>query len=415
MYVLLLAWRYATSRWFNLIAVVVMALTLMASLTVLGVIDGMLIDMERRVRDLGEQISVYFERPARAADALALEKIPGVRGCTPQVVNYAMLTKSGFASEPGVAYGIDLAAEIRYSSLADHLEDLAIDRANPQWLPANAVRRDLPGMFLGKILAENLNAFAGDIVTVNYAPEGANELRRRDFYVASVFSSGSPIKDNNGFYLPLKDAQEMFLAPADAQAGAITMLSFFLDEPDRVDDRLKQRVTQAAVNAARVSARSLTWKERWRSLYEGMAYENMLMEVVLFFMNLMAGCSVFAVMATLVSRKVRDVGLLRCLGASRLHTVGVFLLVGALIGAAGTAIGVAAGYLVGENINAIWRFCTGTDLYPPHMFGHSIEPVIRLPKVLLYAAVTVLISVVSALYPALSAGLREPLEALRDE
>ena len=77
--------------------------------------------------------------------------------------------------------------------------------------------------------------------------------------------------------------------------------------------------------------------------------------------------------------------------------------------------GVAAGYLVGENINAIWRFCTGVDLYPPHMFGHVIEPVIRLPKVLLYAGTTVLISVLSALYPALSAGLREPLEALRDE
>ena len=101
MYVFLLAWRYATSRWFNLIAVVVMALTLMASLTVLGVIDGMLVDMERRVRDLGEQVSVYFERPARADAALAMAKIPGVRGCTPQVVNYAMLSKSGFASEPG--------------------------------------------------------------------------------------------------------------------------------------------------------------------------------------------------------------------------------------------------------------------------------------------------------------------------
>lgn len=415
MYIFLLAWRYAASRWFNLIAVVVMGLTLMASLTVLGVIDGMLVDMERRVRDLGEQVAVSFERPARAETLKNMEPVPGVRGWTPQVINYALLSKGGFVAEPAIAYGIDLTREIKYSSLSRHLLDMAVDKNAPQWLPADAVRKDLPGMFIGKILAESLDVYAGDIVTVNYAPKGANELRKRDFYVSSVFSSGSPVKDSNGFYLPLKDAQEMFLTPAEAKDGAVTMLSFFLDDPDAVDKKLEHAITQSAVNAANVSARGQSWKERWASIHEGMAYENMLMEVVLFFMNLMAGCSVFAVMATLVSRKVRDVGLLRCLGAGRRHTVAVFILVGLLIGAAGTVIGVSSGYAVGMNINDIWKFFTGTELYPPRMFGHVIEPVIHPYKVALYSGATIMISVLSALYPALSAGLKEPLEALRDE
>ncbi|MDR0869106.1 MAG: ABC transporter permease [Planctomycetota bacterium] len=414
MYIFRLAWRYATSRWFNLIAVLVMALTLMASLTVLGVIDGMMIDMERRIRDLGEQVTVYFERPVPQAALAEMPRVAGVKGYTPQIINYALIAKNNFAAEPAIAYGIDLAAEMQFSALATHLENFALDAADPRWLPPD-VRGDLPGLFIGKMLAEKIDAYPGDVVTLSFAPTGVNELRRRDFYVTSVFSTGSMIKDENGVYLPLDAAREMFLSPVEAREGAVTTLSFFLDEPDAVNQELKMKIARAAVDATHVSARAATWKERWRSIYEGMAYENMLMEVVLFFMNLMAGCSVFAVMATLVSRKVRDVGLLRCLGASRIHTVGVFIVVGLLIGAAGAFLGVAAGYAVGLNINELWKIFTGMELYPPRMFGHTITPVIHAHKVAVYGAAAILISAVSALYPAFSAGLREPLAALRDE
>jgi lipoprotein-releasing system permease protein len=415
MYVFLLAWRYATSRWFNLIAVVVMALTLMASLTVIGVIDGMLVDLERRVSDLGEQVSVRLEYPSPLSAIEKMAPVAGVRGFSPQVVSYALIAKNNFGAEPALAYGIDLAAEAKLSSLPQHLQDLSLNENNPQWLPPDAGRRDLPAIFVGNILAESLGVYAGDIVTLSYAPTGANEIRQRDFYVASLFSSGSAIKDERGFYLPLTVAQEIFLSPAEAETGAVTSLSFFLDNPDAADDAMKRAIQQSVANAAGATTYAQTWKERWRSIYEGMAYENMLNEVVLFFMNLMAGCSVFAVMATLVSRKVRDVGLLRCLGAGRGQTVSVFVIVGLIIGIVGAGTGVIAGYAVGLNINELWKFFTGFELYPPRMFGHTIETVIFPHKVALYAGVTVLISVIAALYPALSAGLREPLAALRDE
>lgn len=415
MYIFRLAWRYTLSRWFNLIAIIVMALTLMASLTVLGVIDGMLVDMERRMRDLGEQVALYFERPAPENLCREITALPaGIKGITPQVVDYALLSKSGLiAAEPAIAYGIDLAQEIKFSNLADFLEDEKINPQNPQW--TNKPTKNLPPMFIGKFLAQNLSIDAGDTVIISYSPRGANELRKREFYVASIFNSGSPVKDGNGFYLPIAVAREMFLTPAEVAENAVTSLSFFFDNPDMVDENLEREITRAVINATKTSAHSITWKQRWRAIYEGMAYENMLMEVVLFFMNLMAGCSVFAVMATLVSSRVRDVGLLRCLGAHRLQTVGVFLLVGFFIGTAGTMLGVLSGYLVGYNINDLWKFFTGIDLYPPRMFGHIVEPIIYPTKVMIYAVCTIFISIISALYPAISAGCREPLDALRDE
>ena len=68
MFMLKIAWRYVHARLINYVAILVIALTLMASIVVLGVIEGMLVDMERRVSNLGEQIVVYFRAPVPQAD-----------------------------------------------------------------------------------------------------------------------------------------------------------------------------------------------------------------------------------------------------------------------------------------------------------------------------------------------------------
>lgn len=410
------AWRYAHARIVNFVAVLVVGMTLMASIVVLGVIDGMMVDMERRIRDLGEQVAVFFRDPVPLADLDKIPQIAGIKGFTPQVNGYAIL-KNGLIAEPGVAFGIDLAAEVRLSSLPEHLQDYRIDRLRPEWIPAGSKHGGRPGAFVGVDLAARLALSPGDIFEVNYAPQGSQQLRRVEFYASSIYQSGSPLKDRNGFYIPLEEAQKMFLSPLESEQGGVNALSFFLDDPDRADV-LERPVALAIMDSLQHGAaglRSTTWKKRWRNMYEGMAHENMLMEVVLFFMNLSAGFCVFAVLATLVSRRVRDVGLLRCLGAGRRHTVGIFLLVGLIIGVLGTVLGVTAGYLVGLNINGLWEFFTGDPLYPPRMFGIVSEPVIYTHKVILYGAGAIVISVISALYPAIWAGSREPVEALRDE
>ncbi len=410
-----LAWRYVHARIINFVAVLVVAMTLMASIVVLGVIDGMLVDMERRIRDLGEQVAVFFQDPVPQTSLREINLPEGVKGFTPLVEDYALL-KHGMITEPGVAYGIDLAEEMKYSSIAQHVQDFRINPLDPQWFAPGTDNQGLPGAFVGIMLAERMALKPGDVMTVNYAPSGSNELKRMDFMVSSIFKSGSPLKDRNGFYIPISAARQMFMSPAHARQGGVSALSFFLDEPDNAN-KLERPVVKAVMQGLEGQLRGLrstTWQKRWRSMYESMAYENMLMEVVLFFMNFSAGFCVFAVLATLVSRRVKDVGLLRCLGARRRHTVGIFLIVGLIIGLMGVVLGVAGGYLVGYNVSDIWEFFTGQPLYPPHMFGHASQPVIYLHKVIVYAVGAVLISVLSALYPAIWAGCREPVESLRD-
>lgn len=436
MFMLKIAWRYVHARLINYVAVLVVGLTLMASIVVLGVIEGMLADMERRVRDLGEQVAIYFQQPVpmselrkilppdpegkpEAEDAAGqlsgpVHLPPGVRGFTPVITDYALI-KHGIATEAGVVYGIDLVQEMRYSALGKHLLDFKLDFLNPQWATAGADTSGRPCAFMGDKMAEKLTLKPGDIFEISYSPVGSDQLQRREFFLSSTYRSGSMMKDDYGLYIPLEEAQKMFLTPLAAQRHGVTMLSFFLDDPYKAKE-MEEPVARAVIRAVHVGGvRTITWQQRWRSTYEGMAYENMLMEVVLFFMNFSAGFCVFAVLATLVSRRVRDVGLLRCMGAGRRHTVGIFLLVGLIIGLMGAVLGVASGYAVGLHINGIWKFFTGEALYPPHMFRTVVQPVIHVHKVAIYAGGAVLISVLSALYPAISAGCREPVDALRDE
>lgn len=416
MYMLRLAWKYVNARLINYVAILVVALTLMASIVVIGVMDGMMLDMERRIRDLGEQVLVSFTRPVATEALVNIKRTPGVKGFTPLIKNYALL-KHGMITEPGVAFGIDLKEELKYSALSEHLENLDVDNDNPQWLPPYARDDGLPGIFLGVGLAEKLQLSAGDSVMLHFAPPGSETLRRKEFYVGSIFRSGSPLKDHNGFYLPIDEARKLFYNKADQGREGVDALSYFLHDPSGVDEELEREILREASKIINPGTRlwSTTWKKRWKSMYEGMAHENMLMEVVLFFMNFSAGFCVFAVLATLVSRRVRDVGLLRCLGAGRRNTVCIFIMVGLFIGVIGSVIGVVAGYLIGLNVDAIWMFFTGSHLYPPRMFGIASTPVIHAWKVGIYAGGAVFISLIAGLYPAIWAGCREPVEALKDE
>ncbi len=421
MYIFPLAWRYATCRLVNLVAVLAVALALTVQIVVMAVLDGMLLDMEQRVRELGEQITISFqgELPGRedfARAASACAALPGVKGATPLIRQYALARR-----EPEYAltlvYGIDLAAETAFSRLPQHLVDLKLDPRTADWFGGQPHPSNRPPLYLSARVAEQLTAKPGDEVELVFYKNGAkDEPARRTFRLASTFRSGSPYMDEMGAYIPLEDAQAMFLSDA---RPVVERFSIWLDDPARAGE-LEQPVAQAVLNAlgpnSKRQAYSSTWLTRWRDLYEGMAHENMLQEIVLVLMNLSGGFCVFAILATLVSRRGRDVGLLRCLGARRRTVAAVFLLVGLLIGLAGTVLGVAGGYYSAPRIDRWYELLTGQPLYPPRMFGiTSLTIAIYPAKVALYALGAVVISVGAALYPALWAAARQPVEALRDE
>ncbi|MCC8180127.1 MAG: ABC transporter permease [Planctomycetes bacterium] len=457
-----LAWRYATRRLVNFIAIAALALALAVQIVAMSVLDGMLVDLEKRLRNLGEQITLRFvgELPSRAefdqATEAMLADMPEVQTITPMVQKVGFL-EGGNGAEYVWVQGIDLKEELRQSALGAHLLSYRPDPADPQW----GASEGRPGMFVGEGLARRLGVRPGDEVDLFYADrsgDGGLETRSRRFSVTSLFRSGTFEKDRYGIYIPITVAAEFYFgADGPGAEDQIEAMVLWLHDPDQADSLEEQAADTArqALMAAGLSypdIRSDTWQRRWSQAAQGMKHENNLMELVLYLNDAASGFCVFAILVTLVSRRMRDVGLLRCIGASRRGVMSVFLMVGLIIGLAGGILGVAAGLALagpttyerqsgsarfaaggavetplgaGESasdrrprIDRWYEALTGQPLYPPRMFGVENEaglPTVIYPwKLGLYFAVAVLVAVLAALYPAAWAAWREPMTALRE-
>jgi putative ABC transport system permease protein len=118
---------------------------------------------------------------------------------------------------------------------------------------------------------------------------------------------------------------------------------------------------------------------------------------------------IFNVFAVAATRRRREIGILRSLGVSRGAILRLFLVEGAIIGAVGSALGVAAGLALAR---VTTRFIAGiTEM--AYGLTHSASSVVVTPEVLVVGVALGLVSAVAAAFlPALGAARLQPVEAL---
>jgi lipoprotein-releasing system permease protein len=143
------------------------------------------------------------------------------------------------------------------------------------------------------------------------------------------------------------------------------------------------------------------------------------MFVVLSIIIVVAAFNILSSLIMLVRAKTRDIAILRTMGATRAAMTRIFVVVGLAIGALGTAAGLvlAAVFLRFRQpiVDAI-QALTGQKLWDP-----SIRFLTELPartdpfEVLAIVLMTMLLSFLFTLYPAIRAARTDPVEVLRYE
>lgn len=421
--VLHLAFRYATCRVVNIVACLAIALCVTVQIVSMAVMDGSMRDYQRRILGLGEQVTLFMppgDATAGLAGAIgeALQTIPGVRGVSPGLKSYGVAT-SRFVRQPVLIQGIDIEAESRFGALAEFV----LDQPEPRWTPpaSASAEGERPGILLGAGLAEALVIDSelihkGAAVHLEYVRWQEDKLIRQAFRVASRFRTGIDYFDSHVVYIPLSAAQTMFSPP---DKPAVTQIAIWLEEPERARDMKEELLARAnrvaeAAGAGPLTAR--TAEEAWTRAFRAMAYENALLDLVMGLISLSSGFAIFAIMYTLVASRIRDIGVLRSIGTSRLRVAAVFLTAGAFIGITGAALGAAGGVGLALHINEVYAFLFGEPLYPPYLFGIEGMPVhLDSTAVTLRAAAAGLMSLLATVPVAVWAGFRQPLEALRHE
>ncbi|MBM3594468.1 MAG: lipoprotein-releasing ABC transporter permease subunit [Alphaproteobacteria bacterium] len=266
---------------------------------------------------------------------------------------------------------------------------------------------------IGSRLAENLGARVGDSITI-INPQGRStpfgSLPRQIAYtVSAIFEIGVYDYDQAFVVMPMQDAQTLLLI-----GDTVGMIELTTEDPDKVGQIL-------APLAQKFSGRAVIsdWKQINATLFEALAVERVAMFVVLSIIVLVAVFNILSSLIMLVRAKMRDIAILRTMGATRRSMMKIFVTIGFIVGALGTVVGLALGFLflyLRQPIVRLVEIVSGQNLWDP-----SIRFLTELPsrtdpfEVFAISAMALVFSFLATLYPAWKAASTDPVQVLRYE
>jgi lipoprotein-releasing system permease protein len=266
---------------------------------------------------------------------------------------------------------------------------------------------------IGSELARNLGATVGSNITI-INPAGRSTPfgtvpREISYRVSAVFEIGVYDFDKLYVVMPMEDAQLLLLI-----GDTVGMIEVKTADPDRVGEILQPLAEKVAAQAV-VS----DWRQMNSSLFEALAIERVAMFVILSLIILVASFNIVSSLIMLVRAKMRDIAILRTMGATRDSVMRVFIAIGLSIGVAGTAMGLLIGFgllSIRQNVVRSMEWITGQPLWDP-----SIRFLTELPskpdpfEIVGISVMVILFSFIATLYPAFKAANTDPVQVLRYE
>jgi lipoprotein-releasing system permease protein len=230
----------------------------------------------------------------------------------------------------------------------------------------------------------------------------------RQFTVAGIFSAGHFEYDSTLALIQMDDAMQVF--KRDAPSGL------------RIRIADMQRAPQVAMDLSRMLTGNLLirdWSRQNRNWFAAVQSQKTMMFLILFLIIAVAAFNLVSTLVMTVTDKQADIAILRTLGSSPRSIMKIFMIQGALVGLAGTAIGVTAGVLVSLNIEVIVPFIEhllGVQFLPRDIYLISELPSdLRWPDVWVIGGVAIVLAFLATLYPSWWAARVKPAEALRYE
>ena len=330
-----------------------------------------------------------------------VEGVKGVVASTPFAEGVVLLQHENKPAFPAIQ-GVDMArvegvVPLKKYVVAGSFEDLDDDR-----------------VILSSQLAETIGARLGSKVSV-YSPLLLEKLKAdeilmpRELEVCGIFEIGHQQLDSSVVIVTLRTMQELY-GLGRAVHGVNVKLADGAD-PDRVSRAINQALPVDGV------ARS--WMDSNHEFLFVLQLEKNMIFFLLLFIIVVAAFSVASSLLIAVVRKTREIGLLGALGATPRQVAACFCFQGILIGAGGTALGLAMGFTVVHFRNdlvggftrltgskeALERFYQFSNL-PAYLSGGDLA---------LIVSSALVVSTFAGLLPAWRAAKLKPVEALRAE
>ena len=380
-----------------------------ALIIVLAVMNGFEIELRDKILGINSHIVLMEYTGGMGNHERVMEELKSVDGVvasTPFIYGQAMLKNSGRVTGV-VLRGMSIETYGNVINLGK-MRDGNIDN-----LSSGGNKTDLPGVVIGKELAQNLGLLLFDTVEI-LLPMGISTPmgivpKIKKFSVVGIFDSGSYEYDSSLVFMSLKNCKK-FLGMKDTVTGIEI----------KVDDIYGAgRIAKAIQNRLGYPYWARSWMEMNKNLFSALKLEKRVMFIILSLIVIVAAFNIITTLIMTVMEKSRDIAILKSMGATARSIMKIFMIEGIVIGGIGIILGCIAGITVALNLEWISRSVE-------NLFGFKILPegvyyLNEVPSKINYGDVAViviaamLICFLASIYPSWRASKLDPAEALRYE
>ncbi|MDD2724190.1 MAG: lipoprotein-releasing ABC transporter permease subunit [Methylovulum sp.] len=389
----------------TLASVLGIALSVVALITVLSVMNGFVEQISARMLSMTAHATMTG-KVGQLNNWQELEQklsgTPHVQGAAPFINGQVMINADRRVSGT-VLTGVLPEMEAKVSEVAEKMTSGKLsDLIAGQY-----------GIVLGEELANYLGVMTGDKITVispqvNSTPAGVVPRMRR-FTIVGTFKVGMFEYDRNMAFIHIDDAAKLFRM--DTAVSALRI---------RLDDLLNApQITRELAEKFYDEYQVSDWTQAHDNFFQAIKMEKRVMSIILLMMVAVAAFNIVSTLIMVVTDKRGDIAILKTQGLTAGSVMGIFMVLGTVIGLVGTALGVIGGVLLAWNIADIIK--TVENTFGIKFLSAQVYYISDLPSKLIWtdvyviASMAFLLSLLATIYPAWQASKVNPAEVLRYE
>tara|TARA_Y100000389_G_scaffold204393_1_gene256682 strand:- start:4581 stop:5738 length:1158 start_codon:yes stop_codon:yes gene_type:complete len=297
--------------------------------------------------------------------------------------------------------GIDPTIEYKVSGIADVMQIGSLESL-------------MPGSYqiiLGLELANAMNVKIGDKVTLTLAegrvtPAGLIPRTKR-FTVSGIFRVGMYEFDHRLAFINIADAKKLFLMD-DSISGIRLSVDNIYQAPEIVREIALENGKSVLVN---------DWTRSHINFFRSIQVTKSILFIILLMVISVAVFNIVSTLFMVVKDKQADIAILKSIGASPLSVLKIFITQGSIIGIIGTFMGISFGIAVAVNLELIIVFFE--SLFGIKFLAADVYFISDLPSevvffdVFMIGLLTLLLTLISTIYPAWVSARTAPAEALK--
>jgi lipoprotein-releasing system permease protein len=378
-----------------LISIIGIAIGVMVLIVVISVMSGFDRFLEDKMVGTNSHLSLEFYSGAKDATGVMnkLKTFPYVEGASPFIDGQA-LVKTGKMIFGVQVRGIDPKLQAETSKINEYLKQGSYELADNE-------------VALGSELALRLGLEVGSSLSL-ISPV---TLAKTDFYVKGIFNSGMYLYDSSLVLTSIKGAQDFYKMPTTVSGIAVRVKDVY--KVENIKEKLYRDLTGFGPYQVR------TWIDANKNFLEALKLEKVVMFIVVTMTTVVAAFGIVSTLIMSVMSRIKDIGILRSVGAKTKSILQIFIFQGMAIGISGIFLGLAAGVSLALSLDRVVDVISkiiGRSLIPKDIYYFDRIPVnINMGDVAMIIISALVITLLASIYPAYYASRIIPSEAVRHE